>query len=65
MGTEVDYTRKVSGTAVGCGVDGHCWHEGTAVGSLYCCRCGGYWELDPVLKSLFLHLNSIDLTITT
>jgi len=25
-----------------CEKEGHCPHEGTAVGSLYCCRCGQY-----------------------
>lgn len=29
-------------TAVNCEVEGHCLHEGTAVGSLYCCKCGQY-----------------------
>ena len=29
-------------TAVGCEKTGHCPHEGTAVGSFYCCRCGKY-----------------------
>lgn len=30
------------GTAagVGCQYYGHCYHEGTAVGVLLCCRCG-------------------------
>lgn len=32
----------VSGTAVNCERDGHCWHEGTAIGSHYCCKCGIY-----------------------
>ncbi|KKM24123.1 hypothetical protein LCGC14_1608290 [marine sediment metagenome] len=25
-----------------CVVDGHCIHEGTAIGSLWCCRCHQY-----------------------
>ncbi len=32
-----------STTAVNC-VDGHCWHEGTAVGTFYCCKCSQYWR---------------------
>ena len=36
---------KQSTTAVNCEVDGHCWHRGTAVGSLYCCKCGKYWSV--------------------
>lgn len=28
------------GTVVNCEKEGHCWHEETAVGSLYCCKCG-------------------------
>lgn len=31
---------NASGTAVNCEKDGHCWHPGTAIGSLWCCRCG-------------------------
>ena len=38
-----NYTNKTLGTAVNCEKDGHCWHPGTAVGSLYCCHCGKYW----------------------
>ena len=38
-----NYTKRVSGTTVNCDIDGHCWrHGGTAVGSLYCCKCGKY-----------------------
>ena len=37
-----NYTNRVSGTAVNCDIDGHCWHGGTAVGSLWCCKCGKY-----------------------
>lgn len=33
---------SLSKTAVNCERDGHCWHGGTAVDSLYCCRCGQY-----------------------
>jgi len=29
-----------TGTGVDCEKNGHCPHEGTAVGSYYCCRCG-------------------------
>ena len=35
-------TYKSLGTATNCDEIGHCWHEGTAVGSWYCCRCGKY-----------------------
>lgn len=31
-----------SSTVVNCEQEGHCPHEGTAVGSYYCCRCGQY-----------------------
>ena len=31
-----------TGTATNCNEIGHCWHQGTAVGSLWCCRCGQY-----------------------
>jgi hypothetical protein len=34
------------GTAVNCNKEGHCLHEGTAVGSLYCCKCGTYMHQD-------------------
>ena len=37
-----NYTNRISGTAVNCDIDGHCWHGGTAVGSLYCCKCAKY-----------------------
>jgi len=37
-----NYTNRGTGTAVNCDIDGHCWHGGTAVGSLYCCKCGKY-----------------------
>ena len=37
-----NYTNRIYGTAVSCAIDGHCWHPGTAVGSLYCCKCGEY-----------------------
>ncbi len=30
------------GTAVDCEREGHCPHEGTGVGSYYCCKCGQY-----------------------
>jgi len=33
------------GTAINCEKEGHCWHEGTTVGSLYCCKCGKYDSL--------------------
>jgi len=34
-----------------CERDGHCWHEGTAVGSQYCCRCGKYdYSQCPILE---------------
>lgn len=33
-------------TAWDCEKDGHDWHEGTAVGSRYCPRCGKYIQ-DP------------------
>ena len=29
-------------TAVNCEEEGHCLHEGTAVGTFYCCKCGQY-----------------------
>ena len=34
------------GTAGNCSEEGHCWHEGTVVGSLYCCKCGQYLHAD-------------------
>jgi hypothetical protein len=33
---------SVSGTANDCNQTGHCWHEGTATYSLWCCKCGAY-----------------------
>ena len=33
---------ETAGRVVNCDKDGHCLHPGTAVGSLYCCRCGAY-----------------------
>lgn len=30
------------GTSIDCNKEGHCPHEGTAAGSLYCCKCGQY-----------------------
>ena len=33
---------EMTGTAVNCEKEGHCPHEGTAVGSYYCCKCGRY-----------------------
>ena len=35
-------TLESTGTAVNCEREGHCLHEGTALGSLYCCKCGKY-----------------------
>ena len=31
-----------TGTAMNCERIGHCLHEGTAIGSRYCCRCRQY-----------------------
>ncbi len=39
---KIQYDYKSRGTAVNCDETGHCWHGGTAVGSLYCCKCGRY-----------------------
>lgn len=37
-----DWLTKESTTAVSrCEDIGHCYHEGTARGVYYCCRCGG------------------------
>ena len=41
---------KPSTTAVDCEKEGHCWHPGTAVGTLYCCKCGKYWTNLPLSK---------------
>lgn len=40
-----NYLTKQSGTAVNCEEEGHCLHEGTAVGSMYCCKCGKYIQI--------------------
>jgi len=58
MTSQRDYTQdypyrwssKPSGTVVNCEEEGHCWHGGTAVGSLYCCKCGKYWQLLSLSK---------------
>lgn len=46
-------------TAVNCKEEGHCLYEGTAVGSLYCCKCGQYistideqFHTQPLLQRL-------------
>jgi len=31
-----------SSTIRECEKEGHCFHEGTAIGSFYCCHCGQY-----------------------
>lgn len=33
---------KLTSTAIDCDRNGHCPHEGTAIGLVYCCRCGQY-----------------------
>ncbi len=51
MGNTRDPTfRQVIGTVIDCERDGHCWHGGTAIGSLYCCKCGKY--LYPTIGNL-------------
>lgn len=43
----------VSDTAVNCERDGHCWHQGTAVGSRYCCKCGMYdYSQRPIIPAI-------------
>ena len=34
--------KYTSYTVFDCDKEGHCYHPGTAVGSLVCCRCGKY-----------------------
>lgn len=34
--------KQLPGIAVDCEKEGHCWHPGTAVSSLACCKCGKY-----------------------
>jgi len=38
----------MTATSIDCSIDGHCWHDGTSPGSLYCCKCGHY--LIPTTK---------------
>ena len=40
-----------TGTIFDCEKYGHCLHPGTAVGSLWCCRCGQY------IQELYERLN--------
>lgn len=54
-----DVTKKVrlgvvqdTGTAADCKVIGHCLHPGTAVGSLWCCRCGQYFYPEQTFKEV-------------
>ena len=49
-GVGMAFDFKYLGTAVDCEKEGHCLHEGTAVGSLYCCKCGQY--IQTVAKSM-------------
>ena len=50
-------------TRVNCEKEGHCWHEGTAVGSFYCCKCGQY--LYPTIQNYDTRLiPSQNLTVT-
>lgn len=37
-----EFNPDSSTTAVDCEKKGHCFHPGTAVGSLVCCKCGKY-----------------------
>ena len=45
MVTNFDYLSKQSSTAVDCKKEGHCLHEGTAVGSMVCCKCREYIQI--------------------
>jgi len=42
MATKQEEIMEDTSTAVNCEKKGHCLHEGTARGSLYCCKCGQY-----------------------
>lgn len=40
-------------TVINCDKEGHCYHQGTGVNSLRCCKCGaylypGYYKLGEV-----------------
>lgn len=37
--------KKTLTTAVNCKEEGHCLHEGTAIGSCVCCKCGEYVQV--------------------
>jgi hypothetical protein len=43
----------MSSTAAGrCPNESHCWHEGTGLGSYFCCKCGAT-KYEPLIYSSF------------